>query len=585
MVSSAAPVVAYAEERSALEQSAIAEALAAHGWEAEPHPDGQVIEDIEVYVLDVFDHRDPIPKVANIPHTRTRDWVIAQEVLQQVGDPVERGRILETERNLRSIRQLSFASIAFAKGSEPGKVRLLVVAKDVWSLRLNTDYGVGSSGLDYLVLHPAEENVAGTHITAGALYMLERDRQSWGLRFLYPRLATSRFSLATQASFSTNNETGSVEGSSGAFVFVLPLYSRHRHFAFGTEVAWNSQVARRYRGSEIATFEYTLPSGEVESVPQVFDAERLAAEYWVMRSFGVREKYDLSAGFEVDARRYASQDLSAYSPETQAAFEREVLPVSDRRLGPYLQLRTYRTDFLRVLDFELLGVQEDIRLGHEALTRVYVAAEALGSSRSLLGSLAGAGYTWALGRSSAAGLLRAAVYSDIVLADQNRNEGYVAAQMRLATPVIGWGRLHLDVLVASRYQNYLNVAPFALGGSGRLRGYPPFEFRGRDYLATNLEFRTRSVDILSAQTGLAVFLDVGGVPPSLSQFDPWAGAGAGLRILFPQANRAVLRVDWGFPLSGGGYEAWPGAVYTTFGQAFDLPTLGSPRAITDLLMF
>ena len=572
---------ARAEQRSPLEESVIAEALAAYELEIDPAPDGKVIEAVEIYVLDVFDHRDPIPKFFNVLHTRTRNWVIEQEVLLSVGDRLDRGRILETERNLRRLRQLSLANVVVTQGTEAGKVRLLVVVKDVWSLRLNTNFGFGSSGLEYLMLNPAEENLAGTHITAGVLYQLERARQSFGLRFVYPRLATTRYSIAAESSFSTNNESGVVEGSAGTFIFQLPLYSRHRHFAFGTEVAWNFQVARRYQGSEIATFDYEVAPGVTESVPQIYDSERLAADYWALRSFGVRHKLDLQFGLEIDSRSYRAQDLSAYSVETQAAFEAEVLPVSDRRFSPYVQARSYRTDFVRALDFELLGVQEDIRVGYEALTRLYTAAEALGSTRTLVGGLTGIGYSLPLG----SGLARAVAYSDIVAATEGRHQGYFAAQGRLTTPTLGIGRLHLDALVATRYLNYLNVAPFALGGSTRLRGYPANEFRGRDYLAVNLEFRTRSVDILSAQVGMAAFLDFGDVPASLDQLNLHGGTGLGLRILFPQATRAVLRVDWGFPITGGGYEAWPGAVYATFGQAFDLPALGAPRAIAGLSQF
>jgi hypothetical protein len=575
------PRSASAEPRSPLEESVIAEALEAHELEVDPAPAGKVIEAVDVYVLEVFDQRDPVPKFVNALHTRTRKWVIEQEVLQVVGDRVDPGRILETERNLRRLRQLSLANVVVTRGSEPGKARLLVVVKDVWSLRLNSDIGIGESGLDYLLLNPAEENLAGTHITAGALYLLERARQSFGLRFVYPRLASSRFTIAAESSFSTNNESGALEGSAGMFIFQLPLYSRHRHFAYGTEVAWNFQVARRYDGNELATFDHQLPSGEIESVDQVYYSDRLAADYWLLRSFGVRHKFDLSLGLEIDARNYRAPDLSAYSPETQAAFENEFLPVSDRRFSPYVQVRSYRTDFVRALDFELLGVQEDIRVGHEALSRLYAAAEALGSSRTLVGGLAGVSYSAALG----SGLVRAVAYSDIVAAVGGQNEGYFAAQGRLTTPTLGIGRLHLDSLVATRYLNYLNVGPFALGGNTRLRGYPANEFRGRDYLAINLEFRTRSIDILSAQVGLVTFLDFGDVPATLGQVSLKGSTGLGARILFPQATRAVFRIDWGFPITGGGWEPWPGGVYVTFGQAFDLPAIGTPRAIAGLSQF
>jgi len=72
---------------------------------------------------------------------------------------------------------------------------------------------------------------------------------------------------------------------------------------------------------------------------------------------------------------------------------------------------------------------------------------------------------------------------------------------------------------------------------------------------------------------------------SLDQVALKGGAGLGFRILFPQATRAVLRGDWGYAITGGKYAVWPGAFYVTFGQAFDLPSIGAPRAISGLSQF
>jgi hypothetical protein len=58
----------------------------------------------------------------------------------------------------------------------------------------------------------------------------------------------------------------------------------------------------------------------------------------------------------------------------------------------------------------------------------------------------------------------------------------------------------------------------------------------------------------------------------------------GLRILFPQADRAVLRVDYGMPLDTD-YDNRAGAVYVTFGQAFGLPGLATPSVTSGLTPF
>ena len=71
-----------------------------------------------------------------------------------------------------------------------------------------------------------------------------------------------------------------------------------------------------------------------------------------------------------------------------------------------------------------------------------------------------------------------------------------------------------------------------------------------------------------------------------------AALGLGARVLFPQINRASFRVDWAAPLTPGRGRSpdrpLPGAIYFTFGQAFDLPRpklpeiLGAETTLVDL---
>ncbi len=571
---------ALAAERSDLEKSVATEALSRVGWEAEEAPEGKYIEAIEIYTLDVFDDRDPVPKFVNALHVTSRDYVIRRQLLFDVGQVWSRQRTEETERNLRSSQHLSLANIVMAKGSRPGTVRALVIVKDVWSLRLNSNIGLGGDGLEYLLLNPAEENLLGTQSSVGLLYQLEPFRQSFGGRFVQPRLGGTRYWLASQLALITNRQSGAVEGSSGLFIFEWPQFSLRTPFAYGTRVAWLDEITRRTVGTDLRTYDYASSSGTVESLPWQYHTERLAAEYYGTWSRGLWHKVDLSFGLEVDHRVYNPPDLSAYSEDARAAFQRDVLPVSDQRISPFLQFHVYEGRFHRVLNLELLGLQEDFRLGYDLMTRGWAAAERLGSSRDLVGSLVGAGYTWALGT----GLVRFSAENRIVVANLNRDEGSFAVGGRLVSPLLGPGRLHIDADVAGRYQNYLNLAPFAIGGNTRLRGFRFNEFQGDDYLAVNVEYRSRSVDILSAQVGLAAFYDLGDAPRDFSSLYVHQSAGMGLRILFPQADRAVLRVDYGMPLDTD-YDNRAGAVYVTFGQAFGLPGLATPSVTSGLTPF
>jgi hypothetical protein len=254
--------------------------------------------------------------------------------------------------------------------------------------------------------------------------------------------------------------------------------------------------------------------------------------------------------------------------------------LSDTRIGPFAQLRTHGQRFLRTAELETLGLEENYRLGPEALLRVYPSSTALGSTRNFLGLLSGAAMTAALGD----GLARLIATNRLEYAEDGRHDADVGVFARVTSPRVSLGRLTFDGLVRDRYENYLNRS-FDLGGDSRLRGYPPAGFayssRGPVAVALNTEARTRSIDILSAQVGLAAFYDVGGASETFGELYLRQSVGFGLRFLFPQADRTVLRLDWAFPFTPApGYATFPGAFSLAFDQAFSMPGLPTPTVMT-----
>jgi hypothetical protein len=204
------------------------------------------------------------------------------------------------------------------------------------------------------------------------------------------------------------------------------------------------------------------------------------------------------------------------------------------------------------------------------ILRGYPAAESLGSTRDLIGAFAALSYTVPLGN----GLARLLGVSVIEYELHGRHDASAEIALRLVTPRFPFGRFVYDGVVFNRYENYLN-RQLAVGGDGRLRGYPPEWFVGKDLVASNVEFRSRSIEILSAHIGGAVFYDSADAFDGFDNLELKHGIGFGVRAVFPQANRYVLRGDWGFPLSRG-YSTWPGAVFFTFQQAFGMPQLAPP---------
>ncbi len=566
----AEPSEAPASGYSSYESATLGAILEARDLELDPEPEGKTIESIEIVRLEVFDETDPVPDFFNIFHTTTREVVIRRELLFGTGEPFELRSVEETARNLRERRQLSLVLITAAKGSAPDRTRVIVVVKDVWSLRLNSNFAVGTGGLSYLLLNPSEENAFGTHASVGALFILYPESYSIGLLASQRHILGTRLQGSLSGSLIYNRDSGHIEGSTGYFTYGQPLYATTVEWAFGTAIVWRDEITRIYEGSEVKTFD-AESTPEDDALPIEYQSDRQLGGYEVTRSFGRTRKYDWSLGVEADRRRYRYVPPPGTSREVVREFEEAWLPVSDTRISPFLQFQTYSTRFFTTIELETLGLQEDYRLGAETILRFYPASTAVGSSRDLIGTLAGVSYTTTFGD----GLLRA-LGSNTLEYDLGgeHHDALAVARLRVASPRFSLGRLIVDGVFMDRYENYLR-RKFYLGGDGRLRGYPQNEFYGSTAAAANVELRTTSVDILSAQVGLAAFYDAGDAAQGVEALSLKQSVGAGLRILFPQANRAVFRFDWGFPLSSG-YATLPGAFFVTFDQAFTMPELDTP---------
>jgi hypothetical protein len=559
------------------ERGVIDEILKQRHSELDSEPDGKRIEGIDLVMLEVFDESDPIPDGLNVFHTTTKKSVIERELLFQEGAPYDQRVIDESARNLRHIHQLSVVLIVPVRGKSRDVVRVLVITKDVWSLRLNSDFELENRQLNYLLLNPSEENLAGTHTSVGGLYIRDPVAHSFGLILRQRRIAGSKVRGLGSANLIVNHQSGAPEGSFGALFVGQPLVSADTEWAWSTSGIWQHEVTRRFTLGKIAQF----AAATGENLPIVYNSDEAFAAVELTRSFGVSDKYDLSWGVEVFRRLYSPLLLTGFSQPARDEFARKEIPVSDTRISPYLELRAYSSRFSRAHYTNTLALEENYRLGPELIARIYPASADLGSSRDLVGTFSAASFTAEVGD----GIARAVASSTIEVASRSRHDALLEVSARWVTPSLPVGRLVYDAKLQNRYRNYLNRKSL-LGGNNRLRGYLANQFEGKDLVIQNLEFRTRSVNVLSAQLGMAAFYDVGDAFDGFNELELHHGAGLGLRILFPQAERIVLRADWGMPIQDPQFRpclfrvargcALPGTLFVTFGQAFDMPQLSSP---------
>jgi hypothetical protein len=580
----APPAAQRLHEYSTYEQETIAEVLQARHLVEAKAPEGKLIERVDIVPLDVFEERDPLPRWLNVFHVTTRESVVRHEVLLREGGRYQQALVDDTIRNLRrlpGVPQISAVLVVAAAGSAPDRIVLVVITKDVWSLRLNWDVQATSGGLDYLVLQPAETNFLGTHQILGGVFWLQPLSYTLGAAYTVPRLGDSRIAMQTNANVVVNRQTGSAEGSYGSLVAGEPLFSGSTEWAWDSTVAWQDIVNRRYVNAQLgyfadaATNQTCTPPGYQGCLPFEWRQGAYVANYELTRSYGWDYNHDftLAAGINRAVYRLPTPPAGV-TARTVADFTSAYLPVSDTRVGPSLQYHTYEMRFVRVVDFDTLALQEDYRLGHDVVLRVYPSFKAIGSSRDVVGFYGAAQYTWALRD----GLFRVAFQSTTEPEASRIADASIQPTAHLVTPTVaGLGRIVVDGTMLWRWRNYLNQTEL-LGGDTRLRGYPTSFFVGADVMSYNVELRTPPVEVLSMEAAAVFFYDVGDAFTGFSQFIPYQSVGFGIRTLFPWLDRTVFQADIGFPMErpldpSTGASIPPYSFILSFGQAISTPTV------------
>jgi len=592
-------------EYSPYEKEAIDEALKSLGREVDPSPEGKTIGEVHFVRLEILEPRDPGPELLrpipilsplgkyvtkrtlNSLHSLSKEWVIDRELLLRPGDPYVQVVIDETARNMRSRMplQISLVVILPLKAKDPDKVDLLVITKDIWSLRLSFDLAYTPGGLENLVVVPQETNVFGLHHTAQTSFQLRPETYTLGLGYNIPRFGYSWIGAGASASITINRREASPEGSAMGISVGQGLYSTRTEWAWDVDLGYSVGIARRYSNAQVFLFDSRL-TAERERIPFQYRSRSFGASASITRSFGWAIKNNFALSFNASTASYElfREYLEGVDPVAVADFTNRALPTSESRVYPAISWSTFTTNYLRTLDVDTLALQEDFRLGHNVGVTIYPVPKALGSSRDLVGVSARAGYTVALGD----GLAGASVST---FAEEQEGfpvpwlcperpsctDASIGAALGAVTPrIFGAGRIVMNASFNNRYKNYLNARTF-IGGEDRLRGYPTGFFFGKDTVFFNIEYRSRSIEVLKARIGGVLFFDSADAARSFDMLRAKQSVGFGIRTLLPQINRLVLRLDFAFPLKRGPFpETGSPAPVDPFGFFFAFDQAFSP---------
>jgi hypothetical protein len=265
----------------------------------------------------------------------------------------------------------------------------------------------------------------------------------------------------------------------------------------------------------------------------------------VVRSFGRRVIQRVSGGYSFSViRPRFHESFPVEDPAVREAFAAQVFPRSERLSTLFTGYSLFTPRYRVYRDFETYDLREDVQLGPGLSLSLSHAPRWLGSENQYVGL--GASVAWAFDGWDGYQRLATSWSGRIVagrLVDEVRGVGGF-----FASPVLARiGRVVAEAGASLLVNNTRPDVYLSLGGDNGLRGYGISEFIGDARFVGHLELRTRPVPIFALRLGAVAFYDVGHAAPRLVDLRAHHDAGLGIRLLIPQLNFYVLRIDLAVP--------------------------------------
>ena len=606
---------------SSLERASVLRAIAARGYEIEPLPWGKKIGAIRVYNEQVFAEKNRLLQFFNFFHVTTKEHAIREEVIVSVGEVWDPSRIGEVARRLRDPLWTSVVVVLPAKTADPNTVDLLVITRDIWSLRLNTQYTFQQGSLTNLSIALSENNFLGRRVLFAAGLAMDQGAISTGPVFLDKNVLGTGVRLKVDARVILNRENLSEklgltegpptisevdtpgftqEGSESAIEISRPLRSLSAKWGLDARFSHRYAIDRIFRGLGLLPIDCSSGTCEVSQknvdgrgvFQPILDAARDTADNTLFglqyemrrwdvsasatRQWGTKLKQQLTFGHSVDNTNPRPLDSFPGNAEERAAFIRDMLPRNEVTSTPFVSYGLFTPTFRTFRNIDTFELAEDVRFGPSFDVSYAVGLELLGSDTNFHRGSWSASYGFPWCRD---GFVRPSVAMSTRLQyiDQDGDgtkqlefiDNTASAGVRLVSPTYKWVRVVAESTLATRWNDTVTEGrgAFAIGSSNGLRGFQINEFRGQRLWRNQLEVRTIPVPFWVLRLGAVAFYDVGGAFDSFgSDFALHSNIGLGFRMLVPQTARELFRFDLAFPLDG--RDAGALRFIASFEQAF-----------------
>lgn len=586
---------------SSLERQSVTRAIARRGYTIEPAPWGKPIARVHIYNEDVFAEKFGLLEFFNHFHVTTKERAIANELVIGEGEVWDQARIEETARRLRDPLWTSVVVVLPVASAEPGKVDMLVVTRDIWSLRLNTQYTFQLGSLTNLSVALSENNFLGRRSVFAAGFTMDQGSIATGPIFIDKNLLGQRLDFRARFDFILNRqnlqeELGLAdgpptiserdtpglnrEGTQSSISISKPLFSLASRWGVGLSFSHRYAIDRRFRGLgllpvDCSSGECKFPldannrfQSQLDIARDAVDASLIGVQYkmkrWDVTASGVRQwgtaiKHQVSVGYSID--NTDPQPLPSFpgSAAERAAFIRDVLPRNEMTSTPFVSYGFFVPRFKTFRNVSTYDLAEDSRLGAAFDVSYSVGLKFLGSDFNFQrgGVSASWGFPWCRD-----GLVRPAASLSTRYQDSDGDgdhefiDNTATVGVRVVTPTYRWARIVAESTISTRWNDTGNRF-FAIGSDNGLRGFLINEFSGTrtgDRLArTQIELRTVPRPLWVIRYGAVVFYEVGGVGDTFNgnaKLQLHHDAGAGFRMLVPQTARDLFRFDFAVPLDG-----------------------------------
>jgi hypothetical protein len=568
------PNCSWAETLGGLERLSLRRALSSRGYELDPVPWGKVIGKVRIYNEDVFSEGGPVLKFLNNFHVTTKESAIAGEIVVRAGEVWNQELIEESSRRLRDPLWSSVIVIVPVKSAEPGKVDVLIVTRDVWSLRLNTKYTIQQGTLTNLSTSLSENNFLGRRNVLAAAVLMDQGAIAVGPLFYDENVLGKHVSLRVNvAEILTRDDLFDrsklhSEGSSSSISLKKPLWSLASQWGTGMSFSHRFAIDRQFRGTALDTYDDPQTAGD-DMLPRLWSIRAWSANAYVEHQWGDKLKQRIELGHSVDSQH--PEPLASFPGDAaqRAAFIRDVLPRSELTSVPYVAYSLYTPKYRTRRNVQTYDLAEDVRIGPSLDASFGVGLKILGSDNNFERGGVSGSWTVPWARD---GTITVASGVSLRLQGGALIDNTASASTRVVTPLFRYFRVVGASTLATRWNDTQNRF-FRLGGDPGLRGFLVNELpragesqRAVRAFVTQIEARSISKTVWILPVGAVLFWDSGSVAETLGELRLHNSVGVGFRMLVPQTSRELFRFDFPIPLDGP--DRYHLKVIASFDQAF-----------------